>query len=276
MYKIIKMTSVQTPHVILIDLDGTIQGDVAPQLREYNLLRNLKLKISTKKSHINDYIKGLLRPYFIDFIRLIKSKYDNKVELFIYTASDKTWAHYIVPIIESIIGFKFNRPIFTRDHCLIGRDDKVKSIKYVKSSVIKTLQAKHGKIVINERTLEDKIVLIDNNYVLAQSQYLVKCPTYDKAVFLNILRNIPKNVIETRYSEICRYLLGVDCSSEWEFMKLVYDDAFKKFIYYENKNTRYEKDKYWKKVIHVFVKHEFNMKLIIKHLKTLNNIINNA
>ena len=87
------MTS-QTPQVILIDLDGTIQGDVAPQLREYNLIRHLKLKNSTKKSHKNDYIKGLLRPYFIDFIRLMKTKYHNKVELFIYTASEKTWAHY--------------------------------------------------------------------------------------------------------------------------------------------------------------------------------------
>ena len=207
---------------------------------------------------------------------MMKTKYHNKVELFIYTASDKTWAHYIVPIIESIVGFKFNRPIFTRDHCLIGYDEKIKSIKHVKSSVIKTLQTKHGKLAINEKTLEDKIVLIDNNYVLDQSQYLIKCPTYDKAVFLNILRNIPNNVVETRYNEMCRYLLGVDCSSQWEFMKLLYDDAFKKYVHYENKNKRYEKDIYWKKVMQVFMKHEYKMKLIIKHLKTLNNINNNA
>ena len=165
------MPSVQTPYILLIDLDGTIQGDITPQLKEYNLIKSLKLNISAKKSHKNDYIKGLMRPHFADFIKLIKRKYLNNVELFIYTASHKTWAHYIVPIIESIIGFKFNRPIFTREHCFIkSYDDKAKNIDYVKYHVIKSLRSKHGKI-IDEHTLNDKIFVF-------RSVFYGKMPSY--------------------------------------------------------------------------------------------------
>lgn len=263
------MSNTQTPYVILIDLDGTIQGDVTPQLREYNLIKNLKLKSSLKKSHRNDYIRGLLRPYFIDFIKLIKNKYAGKVELFIYTASDKTWAHYIVPIIESIIGFKFNRPLFTREHCNIGTSDKTKSILYVKDHIIKSLQPKYGKNIITEKTLSDRIFLIDNNHVLEETKRLIKCYTYDKAIFVNILRNIPETVIQTRFSEIGEYLVNIKCSSEWEMRKHIYDDAFKKYIHYENKNIKYNSDTYWKKVAYIFMKHEFNLKSIIKHLRIL-------
>lgn len=257
-----------TPYVILIDLDGTIQGDISPQLKEYNLIKHLKLKNSTKKSHKNDYIKGLLRPFFTDFIRLMNKKYDGRVELFIYTASDKKWAHYIVPIIESITGVKFNKPIFTRDNCSIGVE-RAKSLKYVKGDIIKSLQSKYDKTVINAKMLEDRIFLIDNNYVLEQPEYLIKCPSYDKAVFFNILRNIPDNIKKARYKEICQYLLGTSCSSEWEMMKLIYDDAFKKFIYYDNKATQFENDTYWKKVTQIFLKYDFKIKHIIKHLKTV-------
>lgn len=263
------MFNTQAPYVILIDLDGTIQGDVTPQLREYNLIKNLKLKISLRKSHRNDYIKGLLRPYFTDFIKLIKTKYDDKVELFIYTASDKTWAHYVVPIIESIIGFKFNRPIFTRDNCNIGTSDKTKSIKHVKGHIIKSLQPKYGKNIITEETLSDRIFLIDNNHVLEETQRLIKCYTYDKAIFINILRNIPETVIKKRYIEMGDYLLNTKCSSEWMMRKHIYDDAFKQYIHYENKNIKYESDTYWKKVAHIFMRHEFNLKSIIKHLRIL-------
>ena len=134
------------------------------------------------------------------------------------------------------------------------------------------MKSKHTSFWYRLETLNDKIFLIDNNYVLSQSQNLIKCPTYDKIVFFNILRNIPNNIINTRYNEICRYLLDVNCSSEWEFMKLLYDDGFKKYIYYENNNTKFEKDNYWKKVIHIFKKYEFNMYVIITYLKTLKTI----
>jgi len=263
------MSNTQTPYVVLIDLDGTIQGDVMPQLREFNLIKSLKLKTSLNKSHRNDYIKGLLRPYFTNFIKHIKSKYDGKVELFIYTASDKVWAHHVVPIIESIVGFKFNRPIFTREHCDNGTSYKTKSIKHIKNHVIKSLQPKYAKNIITEQTLVKKIFLIDNNHVLEDTKQLIKCYTYDKAIFVNILRNIPENVIHERFRDIGNYLLNTECSSEWEMRKLIYDDAFKKFVDYENKNKSYENDTYWKKVTLIFTKNELDLKTIIKHLKRL-------
>jgi hypothetical protein len=192
-------------------------------------------------------------------------KFAGKIELFIYTASDKVWAHHVVPIIELIIGFKFKRPIFTREHC----KDGLKSITYVKNHVIKSLQPKYGKIVITDQTLAHKIFLIDNNNVLEDTKRLIKCYTYNKAIFVNILRNIPETIIQKRFSEIGAYLLNTKCSSEWELRNHIYGDAFKKYIDYENKNKVYENDIYWKNVSRIFTRHESDLKLIITHLRLL-------
>jgi hypothetical protein len=263
------MTDSKFPLVLLIDLDGTIQGDIFPQLREYNLLKALNLKISSEHHLHKDYEKGLLRPYFKEFIQLIKKLYTNKVELFIYTASEKKWANFVVPIIESIIGFKFNRPFFTRNDCHIGpNNETTKSIKQVRKHVIQSLKHKYKDNNVN---LEDRIYLIDNNYVLnGDPGHLIKCPTYEKAVFINVLRNVPDQVLTDKYTVICKTLInGKSCSNKWEMMKVIYDDAFKKYILYENKNEPYNNDKYWKKVIRVFTKYPYRYTSIIKHLKTI-------
>lgn len=256
----------KAPYILLIDLDGTIQGDITPQLKEYVLQKSLGVKLN-KKLVSEDYQKSLLRPFFKAFMNMINTHYKNKVELFVYTASEKKWANYIVPIIESVTNVKFNRPIFTREQCNMNLTEKVKSISTVKPAILKTLKKKYT--TITSENINDKIYLIDNNYVLKETSFLIKCPTYDKAVFINVLRTIDENIKQNKLKDICKVLLNDECKNQWDMMKRIYDDAFKKFIYYDEKNYSYKNDRYWKKVIFVFKKNGYNMQLIIKYLKEI-------
>ena len=63
------------PFVILLDLDHTIQGNIQPQLDEYNFIKYFNDKIQPKKyikqdkdAVKRDFMKGLLRPNFRSFI----------------------------------------------------------------------------------------------------------------------------------------------------------------------------------------------------------------
>lgn len=257
----------KAPYILLIDLDGTIQGDITPQLKEYVLQKSLGIK-SNKKLLAIDYQKGLLRPFFKDFMNMIDTYCKNEVEIFIYTASEKKWANYIVPIIESVTNVKFNRPIFTRDQCNMNNmTEKVKSLSIVKPAIMKMLKKQYKSITGSD--IINKIYLIDNNYVLKETNFLIKCPTYDKAVFINVLRTIDENMKQNKFKDICNVLLNTNCNNKWEMMKRIYDDAFKRFIYYDEKNNAYKNDDYWDNIIFVFKKYKYNMKAIINHLKKI-------
>ena len=104
----------ETPIVILLDLDNTIQGDISHQLQEYNLLELMRNNVpgcsklrQNKKDVMNDMRKGLLRPYFKRFIIKMKQRFPN-VEFFVYTASESNWAHYIIKIIEQTLELNLN------------------------------------------------------------------------------------------------------------------------------------------------------------------------
>ena len=79
--------------IIAIDIDGTIQGDITPQVNEYTLINKIGLKYN--KNYLQeDYLKGLLRPFFANFIEVFKKK-QPQVELFIYTITDFFFLYHI-------------------------------------------------------------------------------------------------------------------------------------------------------------------------------------
>ena len=139
-----------TPVVFLLDLDGTLQGDIHPQLIEYELIRilnnNKKQQIKYNLSKLSkDYNDGLLRPHLKDSLLSMKKKHSN-IEFFVYTASSDNWAHFIIPQIEKILFGKkqiINKPYFTRSHC---NADGSKSIYNVKEEVIKSLKTKRQNL----------------------------------------------------------------------------------------------------------------------------------
>jgi hypothetical protein len=253
------MNDERVPYVFLLDLDGTIQGDISPQCKEFNLLKSLKIGTTSKKIK-QDYLEGLIRPYFVRFINLIKEHFTGKVQLFIYTASDTKWANHIIPIIESIIKFKFNRPFFTRKHCSMEAI-KIKSLENVRKYIYLSLKLKNN-------VLNDRIFLIDNNNVI-EDKHLLKCSTYNFVVTVDTLRDISLKNQLVHYNIICKRLFNRSCSSRFEMYKLIYDDAYKRHIRYDISNKIYLKDDYWKRVTNIMFNHRNNINKGITYLKDI-------
>ena len=135
------------PIVFIFDLDHTIIGDISFNGIEWMILKDINNELSKsnmKQINLTNYKKNLrknldstlLRPYFKQFISYIQ-KYEN-IEIFIYTASEKDWISILLPELENIIQFKFNRPIFTRDYIKIFKQiKKIQTIIHTKNIFIK-------------------------------------------------------------------------------------------------------------------------------------------
>ena len=249
-----------SPLVILIDLDGTIQGDVNNQVQEYIFLDKLTKKLhggnvilkQNKMDVMYDMEQKLLRPYFKSFMMMMKKHFEEDIELFVYTASEKKWANYIIPIIESLIGLKFNRPIFTRSDCIWNNTQNkyFKSIDSIHKKISRCLQTKYSKLNKNLTLKYNDMYLIDNNYTLihGEEHKLILCPTYDYSVFCSPLRNIPSIVMNKYFKIIGDEILHQIITNVWELNKLWFEKAYKKNAIIENRNKMYIKDDYWKKV----------------------------
>jgi hypothetical protein len=258
------------PFVILLDLDNTIQGNVLPQLQEYNLIEFLNSKSSndsgsdpkskfkkitqSKQYIINDFINGnLLRPHFKRFIEKMRKRFLN-VEFFVYTASENRWANYIVKILEAAIKVKINKKVFTRDDCIIDeRSGKImKSITHITPELFAILRNKYKLTKVNNKFEFKHIFLIDNNYVLyeKESHYLIKCPDYNHSAIIDQLRCLKKEYIESNYQIIGKFLFDIEFSSMIHFYSFYYNLLKKQVDHYNNKVS----DKYWKNQLRKFKK----------------------
>ena len=240
--------------VFLIDLDGTIQGDVSSQVKEFQIINELRKQHNCKRIKHNkkgldeDLRRGLIRPEFQTFIDYIKT---TNIELYIYTASDKQWALYLIPVLEKIIDYKFNRPIFTRDDCMIDeKNTYYKSIQHVHPVIFRNLKKKYSSL--KKDALD--IRLIDNNYVLKPFELdkLIKCTTYNYTVICDPLRSLSVDVIDTHFKLLSTFLFPpvTKVSSLWLFKKYVYIKLYRKY----RKQLRINKieqneDLFWRNMI---------------------------
>ena len=255
------------PFVILLDLDNTIQGNVLPQLQEYNLIEFLNSKnnsdsdkskfkkITQSKQHIiNDFIKGnLLRPHFKRFIEKMRRRFSN-AEFFVYTASENRWANYIVKILEAAIKVKINRKVFTRDDCIIDQSSGkvMKSIAHITPELFTILRKKYKLTKVNNKYEFKHIFLIDNNYVLyeKESHHLIKCPDYNHSAIIDQLRCLKQEYIESNYKIIGEFLFNIEFSSLIHFYSFHYNLLKKQVDHYNNKVS----DRYWKNQLKKFKK----------------------
>jgi hypothetical protein len=253
--------SSSVPLVFLLDLDQTIQGDVSPQLAEYKLIDHLNANFNIKKYSrrmklpqnrryiIQDMHKGLLRPHFKRFIVKMRRRYSN-CEFFIYTASETEWAKYVVKIIEEAINVKFNARIFTRSDCIYD-DDKhkyMKSIKHVSPDIFKALKRKYKLKGDRKTYIFEHIHMVDNNKILYKSERenLIQCEEYNKRVVIDVLRSLPRELLETNFKAICRILYDKKCDSLVEFYKMHYTNLFDNQEVVERiNNVHYHKDRFW-------------------------------
>ena len=170
------------PFVILLDIDGTIVGNVSPVVSEWELMQdNDKRKLKDfKKTVIKKLHNGLMRGHLADFCAMVNRHLGGGVEYFIYTASDPTWAHFLVGCLEEATGIHFQRPIFTRKHCLNRDGDLKKSIDSISPQIFKKIKPKYKELK-KVSQLKNKICLVDNNDVLIKNERnrMIRCPNYD-------------------------------------------------------------------------------------------------
>jgi len=198
------------PLVLFIDIDGTLVGDVTPQVCEWEIIETVdKSKLSSFRCNLIDIlIHGLLRPNIADFLTGVKRIIPD-IEFFVFTASDMRWANFLVPCIEKAIDIKFNRPIFTRNHCI----DQRKSLDCVLPHVLRRLKKQHPKISM--KSMRERIALVDNNDVLVpcESHRCIKVPTYGFAYYTDILSKLAPRTIEKNHFEIATILERYNMSS---------------------------------------------------------------
>ena len=264
------------PYVFLLDLDGTMQGNIIPQIREYDIVDYVNNLKDVQKMEYNDsqlYVdmgKGLIRPHLARSLIDIKRKHPN-VEFFVYTASSDRWAHFLLPRIFRYL-FKtkqvINPLILSRKDCL---PTGMKSIDKVKPQIRRFLLKKYPNAQFN------RVFLVDNSYVLHQHEahLLIHCPTYDYKVMACPLRSIPPSVLNKHYKALSTQMLRLSSTSKIEFIRKYYDSAFKEFVQTDEVNAMHVNDDYWPCFRRVFMRYktvnEDNITHLVQQLKRVEN-----
>lgn len=252
------------PIVFVLDLDNTIIGNIEPQAREYELIKLINASLTAnnmrsipyKKSVLERELRGhIIRPHFAKFIENM-NKYEN-IELFIYTASIKEWARFVVPVIEKCVNYKFKRPLLTREDMIGGGEQK--SIENVRPKIYRSLRKKYSLKSQEDLT---NILMIDNRRdVLLEKNMLVKCPDYEYCYPIDYLRNIPKKIVKQYQGVIENYLFLNYSQNIYDFYAKYYKNLNQTNGFYKKYNkTRCNNgaDNYWKttyKVIKQYLKY---------------------
>jgi len=260
--------------VFILDLDGTIIGDCIYQCELYKIYLILcKLGIKIK---INDILESsytekskLIRPYFSHFIKTISKNYPDS-HFYIYTASEKKWGIKEIEIIEKYLGFKFDRPIFTRMECSTVQTPK--KLEYRKSidDIRRRIKIKEADFII----IDDKEVYLDN------SDRLIKCSRYNYAYFSNYWDYIPLDKIKNKV--FLNYLTtlinskrlnpissALTMKNKIEYYKWLYE----KCADINKSNKKYKKDTFWLDLTKIIINNkisimnETSVKFIKKHLE---------
>jgi hypothetical protein len=241
------------PLVILIDLDGTIIGDITPQIMSYELTKALKtanVKYSFDIADFKAKLKtGLVRPYFDTFIKALTTTIPN-VEFFVYTASEKSWAEFVIKNIEQSMNIKFNRPIFTRNFCINQDRQYKKSLQFIFPTLLKCFKKKYG-VMFSKKDLSSNILIIDNNnvYQPQEHKHLIVCPSYNYRIPENIVCNIKANTFKTQHTLITSVLkkyIPINSTNDYNMFQKDFYLFYVTFLEQVIKNNlRYANDKFW-------------------------------
>lgn len=256
----------QQQHVIILDLDGTVVGDVTYALLRHQLLtliRQQKLRGPNAMDVLTNALKPslkLIRPGFQQFMKRYA-----KHEIFVFTASERRWAHIILPCIEKALNVRFNRPFFTRDDCIKKADGSlVKNFELIKHKVVNAIKKKLGRnstqqqhIQTQNGNLKHKVTVIDNAPVWENPFH--QCPTYNFVGFHDLLADIsvetllnPTIQVHVRNLISQGHCYDVYSGLNMDPVKALYFKsawlAKKSRIIY-NANRPHHKDQFWNKCV---------------------------
>lgn len=273
----------QLPYIFIFDWDGTIAGRVDFQVQQF-LLHNTLRKNGFKpvKQHVIPpafYPNAkLIRPGFSSFLKAMRKMYP-EVYFFIYTASEKTWAHQEIAWMEKTHGIRFMRPIFTRQDCVVDSAGNFrKSLAKVFPRIVNAIHKETGRVfAVKDRIalLEQNTIIIDNNAVYSdRPDKMLLCPDYHYAVFENLLHGVPAEarnhpVIQQNILGLVNqgYLCPLPGSQEDAMRSLArqYDWLAAKCKGITHENKTYETDNFWpylKKLIYQNQLRSFSVSVI--------------
>jgi hypothetical protein len=253
------------PYIFIIDLDGTIIGNCSYQCDIYNIMELIKTydkknfnkcKVLCEKSLSESYNEKslLIRPHFFHFIQAMKKLYPVSY-FYVYTASEKKWANKEISIIEKNNNFKFDRPLLTRDNCIIDKDGSIKK------SINKILPLIKKNIKFSSTfDIKKHLLIIDNNPTFIDyKDNLLICPTYNYVKFNNLKDVVPediscgniKNYISklTKEQRMCRNYNNPEC------LEKIYKWLYKKCKKINKYNLRYINDNFWKDLVILIKSH---------------------
>jgi hypothetical protein len=239
--------------VLILDLDGTIIGDITYLAISHNLLLLFK-KQNIKSNNINlaklySEKTNIIRPFFTKFIKYIQNSIPN-ILIYIYTASEKNWALKEIGWIEKECNIKFQRPIFHRDFCILKNGTYLKSV----AKIFPKIKLQHKNISI------DNFLIIDNNKIFLDAKNILICPHYNYQFFIDIWSIVPKTAIKNTiiYSFLINYIkLNYinPCSShilnihgKEELKSRYHEWFFKKYKELDKNNSIYKTDVFWKEL----------------------------
>ena len=191
------------PFIVILDWDNTIVGKVDYQSQKYSLEQHykkfgLKVKKNSKVPKAFNKDSKLVRPYFLNFITELTDYFQGNIYFFIYTASERKWANTEISWLEKSHGIKFQRPIFTRDDCIVEKSGSYrKSISNIFPRMLRSMAL--TKISKEQKTelLHQRLLIIDNNAVFNDmKEHLLICPDYNFMVFENLLEDIPLSYLQ--------------------------------------------------------------------------------
>jgi hypothetical protein len=192
------------PLALLLDLDGTLVGEVAPMVAQHAIvsLASPGALPAMRRQVVSVLRNGVARRNLGGFCRAMAQ---SGIKLFVYTASDDAWAAFLVPCLEEAVQAKFQRPIFARSRCTLQAGEYKKSIAAVQASMARAMH-------VPSATLAGRVMLVDNTPSVllrpnVEKEQLITCPTYDYVEWYDVLKPIPEDDVR-RHAAAIRGILA--------------------------------------------------------------------
>ena len=208
------MNQMAPPWAFVLDLDGTVVGDVASYACEHALLTAHGGRLEGFKRALVDAMDdGLVRP---GFGRLLDALARVDARLFVYTASEGTWARLLVGCIARRYGVKFEH-VFCRASCTKDRDtfELRKSVARIYPRMRKVL-AREGTAL--GETASAHVVVIDDSpdvFPAAEAGMVVRAPPYaDRPTPHDVTRFLAPATVRRRFADIADTLAAFGVVAE--------------------------------------------------------------
>jgi hypothetical protein len=188
------------PVIFIFDLDRTLIGNprhILDYQDTLDFIKNARISQKISKEDLSDedfkalpswknlFVPEFFRPHLKESLETLR-KYFPTAEFFIYSAGVPDYVKSMVDIVEKHIGFRFNRPLFSRTECPTNEANEFsKSIVAQFPKIIQSLSLldRYSGLNLEEytETLMDNSVLFidDTDFVWDNKEKWIKCPAYN-------------------------------------------------------------------------------------------------